>query len=57
MSALTRLRTVFAAGNQEKAPYECLGCGTCFTMQRQVCPECGSYSIERTDWASQRAAE
>ena len=32
------------------SPYECQGCGARFDAQRQVCPACGSYTIERTDW-------
>jgi rRNA maturation endonuclease Nob1 len=32
------------------SPYECQGCGARFDSQRQVCPACGSYTIERTDW-------
>ena len=40
MSTLTRLRTVFTGGEPEKShPYECLGYGTCFIAQRQVCSE------------------
>jgi rRNA maturation endonuclease Nob1 len=52
MSTLTRLRMVFTSGGQEEShPYMCLGCGVHFKVQRQVCPECDGYSIERTDWA------
>ena len=52
MSTLTQLRAVFTSNDQEDSyPYECLGCEACFIAQRQVCPECGGYSIERTDWA------
>jgi rRNA maturation endonuclease Nob1 len=32
------------------APYECQACCARFDAQRQVCPDCGSYTIERTDW-------
>jgi ribosomal protein L37E len=32
------------------SPYECQVCGTRFDTQRQVCPACGSYTIERIDW-------
>lgn len=32
------------------SPYECQGCGARFGSQRQVCPTCGGYTIERTDW-------
>jgi rRNA maturation endonuclease Nob1 len=51
MSVLTRLRTVFTSSEKEEShAYACLGCEACFRVQRQVCPECGGYSIERTDW-------
>jgi hypothetical protein len=32
------------------APYACQACCTRFDAQRQVCPACGSYTIERTEW-------
>jgi rRNA maturation endonuclease Nob1 len=32
------------------SPYECQTCGARFNTQRQVCPACGGYTIERTDW-------
>jgi rRNA maturation endonuclease Nob1 len=32
------------------SPYECQACSVRFDAQRQVCPACGSYTIERTDW-------
>jgi rRNA maturation endonuclease Nob1 len=32
------------------SPYECQACGARFDAQRQVCPACGGYTIERTDW-------
>lgn len=32
------------------SPYECQACGARFATQRQVCPTCGSYTIERTEW-------
>jgi rRNA maturation endonuclease Nob1 len=31
-------------------PYACQACCARFDAQRQVCPTCGSYTIERTDW-------
>ena len=34
----------------EAPPYECKGCETGFDVQYQVCPECGSYAVERVDW-------
>jgi rRNA maturation endonuclease Nob1 len=32
------------------SPYACQTCGVRFDSQRQVCPACGGYTIERTDW-------
>jgi rRNA maturation endonuclease Nob1 len=32
------------------SPYACQTCGARFDSQRQVCPACGGYTIERTDW-------
>ena len=28
--------------------YVCRGCGEAFTLEYHVCPECGGYSVERT---------
>jgi hypothetical protein len=32
------------------SPYEGQHCGARFAAQRQVCPACGGYTSERTDW-------
>jgi rRNA maturation endonuclease Nob1 len=29
--------------------YACLGCERGYDVQHHVCPECGSYSVERID--------
>jgi rRNA maturation endonuclease Nob1 len=34
-----------------EADYACRNCGTGFDERRQVCPECGGYSIRRREWA------
>ncbi|MFC6960630.1 hypothetical protein [Halocatena marina] len=34
----------------ERSPYKCGGCGMRFELQRHVCPACGGYTIERTEW-------
>lgn len=34
----------------EPLPYECGSCGVRFELQRHVCPDCGGYTIERTEW-------
>jgi rRNA maturation endonuclease Nob1 len=36
--------------SSDPSPYECQVCGARFDTQRQVCPACGGYTIERTDW-------
>ncbi len=43
------MRRLGVSSDQE-TPYECKGCGTTFGVLPQVCPECGSYIIERDDW-------
>jgi rRNA maturation endonuclease Nob1 len=52
MSTLTRIRAAFTTSNDGKRrPYECTSCGARFALQRQVCTECGGYSLDRTDWS------
>lgn len=34
----------------DSSPYECNGCGMRFDRQYHVCPACGGYTIERTEW-------
>lgn len=51
MSIPTTLSRILAHSDEETlAPYECAGCGACFEHRRHVCPTCGGYTIERTDW-------
>lgn len=53
MDILTTLKQHLPATHAPASfPYECYGCSTRFPSQRQVCPVCGSYTIERTDWPS-----
>lgn len=33
-------------------PYRCLRCRASFELQHHVCPECGSYTVERDLWVS-----
>jgi len=40
----------FADAGDTDAGFECQGCGTSLEAQRQVCPECGGYHIDRADW-------
>ncbi|MFB6192287.1 MAG: hypothetical protein ABEI11_03080 [Haloarculaceae archaeon] len=47
-----RLRAVARAiwrGDGDARPYRCLKCDAAFDLQYHVCPECGSYSVER-EW-------
>ncbi len=40
-------------GNNTQADtltYKCTSCGARFELQRQACPECSGYSIERCSW-------
>ena len=46
-----RLMRRFGMETKPECPYECKGCETTFTVEYQVCPECGSYSVERDDWS------
>ena len=38
----------------DTSEYVCRGCGAGFDGRRQVCPECGGYSIRRREWESLR---
>ncbi len=51
MNIMTALKEEFTNTTPtEKSPYECGSCEMRFELQRHVCPQCGSYSIERTEW-------
>jgi hypothetical protein len=51
MDVLTTLRQHLPLSRSPgPSPYEYQACGARFAAQRQVCPACGSYIIERTDW-------
>ncbi len=30
--------------------YRCRRCGSGFGRRRQVCPDCGGYRVERSEW-------
>lgn len=52
MSVIGKLSAVFSTDEQTHTPpYACQCCGCRFAVQYQVCPECGGYSIERSDWS------
>ncbi|MFB6171241.1 MAG: 50S ribosomal protein L32 [Haloarculaceae archaeon] len=44
-----RLAAPFA---RRERPYRCRNCETAFELQHHVCPECGSYAVERDAWAA-----
>lgn len=46
---VTELRTTFLSTAHDPE-YQCQQCSTHFDCQFHVCPECGSYRIERRDW-------
>lgn len=51
MSSLRRLKAFITRADQDsEATYECLTCHTRFQYQQQVCPECGGYDIQSTEW-------
>jgi rRNA maturation endonuclease Nob1 len=53
VSTLTRVRdAVMDPDRDDPLPYECRTCGARFELQRQVCPECGGYTLDRLDWSS-----
>ena len=47
---LERLKRLARSDDDGGTEYECKGCERGFEMQRQVCPDCGGYRIERADW-------
>ena len=49
MGYLDRLKRR-VAGDERDAEYVCADCGAGFEGRRQVCPECGGYSITRREW-------
>jgi rRNA maturation endonuclease Nob1 len=46
MSVLGRIRDAIRSEDAADYDFECDGCGAGFDLQRQVCPHCGSYSID-----------
>jgi hypothetical protein len=47
---LLRLAGLGPRGRPEESerPYACLGCGTGYSVEYHVCPNCGGFSVERT---------
>ncbi|QCJ47670.1 hydrogenase maturation nickel metallochaperone HypA [Haloprofundus sp. MHR1] len=46
-SALSRLKRLAGLTSEEELPYVCLSCETGYDVQYHVCPNCGSYAVER----------
>lgn len=50
MYYLDRLKRRFTDQRDDRPEYECRGCGAGFDGRRQVCSECGGYSVRRREW-------
>jgi lipopolysaccharide biosynthesis regulator YciM len=46
---LGRLKRLAGLTAPETPPYRCHGCETGFEVQYHVCPDCGSYTVERAE--------
>lgn len=57
MSVINRISDAFFDKEHQQDPYACQSCGRRFSLQHQVCPECGGYAIERVDWSEHLPAE
>ena len=45
------LATIFNSENTD-GQYECQHCGARFNLHHHSCPQCGGYSIDRTEWTA-----
>ncbi|MFC7080694.1 hypothetical protein [Halorussus caseinilyticus] len=50
MSLADKLARVVCADADSEETYECKDCGAAFPLDRQTCPDCGGYVIDRIDW-------
>jgi len=50
MGTLDRVVARLLDDDDTRADYVCRNCDTALDVQHHVCPECGGYSVERTDW-------
>jgi ribosomal protein L37E len=58
MSTLSRVKAAVTSGEpDDPRPYECKTCGAHFRLQRQVCPECGGYTLDQIEWSSESGDE
>jgi rRNA maturation endonuclease Nob1 len=46
---LNRLKRLAGLTDSEPPSYRCHGCQTGFEVQYHVCPDCGSYTVERAE--------
>jgi rRNA maturation endonuclease Nob1 len=46
VGAINRLKRL--VGTTQPGEYECRSCGTAYPVEHYTCPECGSFSVERT---------
>ena len=52
MSIARKLTDRLAGGSErERRPYACRTCRERFAREHHVCPECGGFSVERTEWS------
>lgn len=57
MSVIDRISDAFFHEEEHPGPYACQNCDRRFSLQYQVCPECGGYAIERVDWSEHLRTE
>jgi hypothetical protein len=50
MQVLQRLKRLAGRTGKSEPEYVCQDCGTGFEVQRQVCPSCEGYYIDRREW-------
>jgi rRNA maturation endonuclease Nob1 len=54
MGVLSQVRVALTTADRDEfRSYECKSCGGRFKFQRQVCPDCGGYTLDRIDWSSE----
>lgn len=53
MGFLSTLRRIFGFTADDLPEYVCRGCGAQFELRRHVCPICGGFLIERTEWSDE----
>lgn len=51
MRVIGKIRSALV--NDTRGEYRCQQCGAGFELDRQVCPVCGGYRIESTEWSEE----